>query len=167
MKIDPFPGTLTRARTHGTPYTLTDEQRAWLEKYFPICGDKDIAKAMGCAFMSVRRMAKKLGIAKDRGVMRERFRETAKGIIESERRRDRWGLPRRTNYYLPCKKYTASQIRRRYVAVHKYNYILADDCSDEGGSRYCIYFDENTSRNERFEYNSRRAGFDIKRWTEI
>ena len=66
----------------------------------------------------------------------------------------------------PIKRYTASQIRRRYTAVHKFNYILADDCSDEGGHRYCIYYDENTNRNSRFENNSRRAGFQILKWIE-
>lgn len=166
MKIDPFPGTLTKAKSLGTPYALTDEQRAWLAKWFPVVADKELAKAIGCAYMSVRRMAKKLGIAKDREVMRERFRETSKEIVESERRRDRWRLPRRTNFHLPFKKYTASQIARRRNAVHKYNYVLADDCSDEGGHRYVIYYDENTQRDERFEYNSRRAGFEIKRWQE-
>ena len=64
------------------------------------------------------------------------------------------------------KRYTASQIRRRYIASHRYNYILADDCSDEGEHRYCIYYDENTQRDERFEYNCRRAGFLILRWIE-
>ena len=64
------------------------------------------------------------------------------------------------------KKYSASQARRRYIAAHKFNYIIADDCSDEGGHRYSLYYDENTQRNERFEYNSRRAGFEIKRWNE-
>ena len=62
----------------------------------------------------------------------------------------------------PIKRYTASQIRRRYTAVHKFNYILPDDKSD----RYTLYYDENTQRDERFEYNSRRAGFQILRWIE-
>lgn len=164
--IELFPGTLTRSKGHGTPFVLTDEQERWFTRWYPISADKDLAKAMGCGYMSVRRMAKKLGIEKDRRMISERYCKIVKTIVESERRRDRWGLPRRTSLHLPFKKYSASQIARRYKAVHKYNYILADDCSDEGGHRYCIYYDENTNRNEHFEYNSRRAGFEIKRWTE-
>ncbi len=59
-------------------------------------------------------------------------------------------------------RYTASQLRRRYMAVHRYNYILPSGKSD----RYTLYYDENTTRNERFEYNCRRAGFQIIRLIE-
>lgn len=166
MKIGPFPGTLQRAKTLGTPYTLTDEQRAWLEKYFPICGDKDLAKAMGCAYMSVRRIAHKLGLAKDRDAMMLRFSAIQKSIIESERRKERWCLERKTNIYIPRKKYTSQQIRRRWQAVKKFGYILADDYSEEGGHRYVIYYNENTKRNKMFEKYSIKHGFRFEEWRE-
>ena len=166
IDIDPFPGELRKEKKLGTPYMLTDEQAEWLRRYFPVTADRIIQQMIGCSYMTVRRLAQRLGISKDRNAIHERYSQKMKEVVKSERRRDHWGLPRRTCLRLPFKKYTATEIRRRYKAVHKYNYILADDCSDEGGHRYCIYYDENTTRNERFEYNSRSAGFKIKRLIE-
>lgn len=164
--IDPFPGTLTRAKVLGTPFILTDEQKAWFERYFPVQSDKDIAKAMGCAYMSVRRMAKKMGLVKDKAAMGRRYSEIQKGVLENERRRERWGLDRRTNIYIPHKKYDHEQLRRRCVAVKRYGYILADDYTDEGGHRYMIYFDQNTRRNKMFERYSKEHGFNFEEWKE-
>lgn len=135
IDIDPFPSKLRREKKPGPPYALTDEQADWLRRYFPVIADRILCKMMGCSYLTLRRMAQRLGITKDRNAIRERYSQIMKEVIKSERRRDHWGLPRRTSLYLPYKKYTASQIKRRYVAVHKFNYILADDCSDEGGHR--------------------------------
>lgn len=65
----------------------------------------------------------------------------------------------------PLRRYTANQVRRRQKAV-KLGYILHPDKSDEGGHRYALYYDESTQRDDKFERASRRAGFEVKRWTE-
>ena len=66
----------------------------------------------------------------------------------------------------PLRRYTANQIGRRRKAV-KLGYILHPDKSDEGGHRYTLYYDESTRRGDKFERASWRAGFEVKRWTEI
>ncbi len=167
MKTEPFPGKLTKSKKRGTPYVITPEQETWLTKNFPFMADKSLATAMGCAIVSVRRFAKKLGLQqKDREVMTQRFSKIQKDILESERRRERWCIERKTAIYIPRKKYDHEQLRRRWVAVKKYGYILADDYSDEGGHRYCIYYDENTRRNKRFEKYGMKHGFTFKEWKE-
>lgn len=162
--MENFPGILTKSQTLGTPYILTDDQKAWLERYFPIQSDKDIAKAMGCAYMSVRRRAKKMGLVKDRVVMGQRYSKAQKDILESERKRVRWCLERRTKIYIPNKKYDHEQLRRRWYAVKKFGYILADDYSDDGGHRYVIYYDQTTRRNKMFEKYSKKHGFKFEEW---
>ena len=96
--------------------------------------------------------------------MRKRQGEKRKETIASERRRAKWGLPRKTN--LSCivqVPYRRSQVCRRYNA-QKYGYILASDCSEGSGSRFTIYFDDNTQRSQQFERNCIKDGFKFERW---
>ena len=165
--IDPFPGTLTRDHSiKGWAFVLTDEQQAWLRMYFPCRPDKPLSKMMGCSYMSLRRIASKLGIKKDREVLRERYSAEMKSLVARERRKDRWGLPRSTNYKLCHKPYTEKEIRRRHNAVSKWGYVLADDCSEGSGNRYVIYYDQDTKRNKKFETYSKKNGFRIEEWSE-
>lgn len=164
-EIEPFPGKLTKSKALGTPYVLNESQIHWLAEWFPVTEDRTLMKMMGCSYMSVRRLAEKHGIKKDRVAMRERFSQTMKNIIESERRRDRWGLPRNTSLMLAHKPYSSSQTAVRHRAI-KQGYVLATDCSYEGGHRYVIYYDENTKRNAKFEKTYRKHGFEIKEWRE-
>ncbi|MBO4551507.1 MAG: hypothetical protein J5733_12320, partial [Bacteroidaceae bacterium] len=56
---------------------------------------------------------------------------------------------------------TRSQICRRYSAI-KRGYILMEDCSEQGGERYNIYYDDDTERSEKFENNLKNDGFNVK-----
>lgn len=166
MDIEEFPGILERSKMQGTPYILDEAQKAWFEKYFPIMSDKDLSKAMGFSYTSVRRFAEKIGITKDRNVMRRRFSKIQKELLESERRKERWCIERKTKIYIPRVKYNNEQLRRRWNAVKKFGYILADDYSDKGGHRYVIYYDQHTTRNKRFEKYSLKYGFTFKKWSD-
>lgn len=158
MKIVPFPGKINKSKSLGTPYVLTEEQVEWLRRYYPNNATGEIGKIMGLARTSVTRIAQRLGIAKDRIVYPQRLREIQLKIIESERRRDRWGLPRRTNLYLPRKAYTKKEIRRRWTAKRRWGYIPGDSMEE----RYIIFYDEHTKRNRIFEHYCIKNGFRIE-----
>ena len=163
IDIDPFPGTLMRDTVLGTPYLLTEEQEAWLCKWYPIESNAVIAKMMGTATLTIIRMAQRRGIKKDMEAFRQRSREIQLKIVESERRRDRWGLPRRTTYHLRNKLLTPKEIKRRWKAKQR-GYIVADARSEEGWrQRYTIWYDEKTRRNKNFETYCKRAGFEIQK----
>ena len=69
MNIEPFPNKLIRSNGHGMPVLLSDEQKEWLRKYYPITSDQKLAHLMGIAYMTVRRMAAKMGLSKDKALL--------------------------------------------------------------------------------------------------
>ncbi len=162
--IDPFPGQMRRCAAWGTPYILTPEQEAWLRKWYPIEKNDVLALMMGvCHYSTIIRLAHKLGLKKDRAAYAKRMSEVQLKLVESERRRGRWGLPRRTTYHLPTRILTKAEIRRRWNAKLR-GYIIADARSEEGWwQRHTIYYDENTNRNKKFEIFCKKAGFEIKK----
>ena len=86
--------------------------------------------------------------------------------IRREVMRMKWGLPRKTRLRVAVMNpYSRNQVNRRYLAQRR-GYIIADDCSEESGNRYVIFYDENTTRSELFEKNSIKDGFRIERWCD-
>ena len=41
-----------------------------------------------------------------------------------------------------------------------------DDCSEQGGERYNIYYDNETQRSSIFEKNLLKDGFQLMQWSE-
>jgi hypothetical protein len=92
MKIDPFPGVLT-AQFVDRPFTtktgkagcqrvktwvLTDEQRAWLCKWFPEEENSRLMAASGMSHSTLHRFARELGLTKSQsGWKRIKKRQTA------------------------------------------------------------------------------------------
>lgn len=94
----------------------------------------------------------------------KRRSEERKELIRKERLRAVYGLPRKTKLtnILMC-KYTRRQLSHRYNAIQR-GYILMEDCSEQGGERYNIYYDADTKRSQRFEKNLIADGFTLKPW---
>jgi len=94
----------------------------------------------------------------------KRMSEERKELIRKERLRTVYGLPRKTKLtnILMC-KYTRRQLSHRYNAIQR-GYILMQDCSEQGGERYNIYYDADTQRSPRFEQNLIADGFTLKPW---
>lgn len=91
--------------------------------------------------------------------------EERKETIRKETRRVLYGLKRKTR--LKCVvmcPYTKRQTSHRYNALLR-GYIVMQDCSDQGGERYNIYYDDQTHRAPIFERNLLADGFQVKRWT--
>lgn len=90
MKIDPFPGVLT-AQMVDRPFTtklgkagcqrvkawvLTEEQRAWLCKWFPEEENKRLMAASGMSHSTLHRFARELGLSKsESGIKRIKKRQ--------------------------------------------------------------------------------------------
>jgi hypothetical protein len=80
MKIDPFPGPLTKqpVRHHALGYVLTDEQLAWLCKWFPEEENSRLIAASGMSHSTLHRFARELGLTKSpRGIKRIKKRQAA------------------------------------------------------------------------------------------
>ena len=212
-------------------WVLTDEQREWLIKWFPVVENQRLMKASGMTHSTLHRFAQDMGLTKSekglRGIMRrqakrakkkneesgyydsirgrppseaslegsrrmwqevrdgirenpyatlkrkhprlykkhcQRRSEERKQLIRSEYLRMKWGLPRKTRLKIVVMQpYTQSQTAHRYNAL-KRGYILAQDCSEGSGSRYTIYYDEDTKRSAIFERNCIADGFRIREW---
>jgi hypothetical protein len=92
MKLDPFPGVLT-AQFVDRPFTtklgkagcqrvkawvLTDEQRAWLCKWFPEEENSRLMKASGMSHSTLHRFAREFGLTKSpKGIKRIKKRQAA------------------------------------------------------------------------------------------
>ena len=247
MKIDPFPGVLT-AQMVDRPFTtklgkagcqrvkawvLTDEQRAWLCKWFPEEENSRLMKLSGMSHSTLHRFAREFGLTKSpKGIKRIKKRQAAhikkvcerngyydslrgkqpspqcreatarmwqeiregkrehparimkrtnprkyrkwmerksierKETIRKETRRVLYGLERKTRLkcIVMC-PYTKRQTSHRYNAL-KRGYIVMQDCSEQGGERYNIYFDQDTERSPIFENNLLKDGFKLHKWIE-
>lgn len=111
------------------------------------------------------RIMKRENPRKYRKWMENRSKER-KETIRKEMRRVLYGMERKTRLkcIVMC-KYTRRQVSHRYNAL-KRGYIIMDDCSEQGGERYNIYYDNETQRSSIFEKNLLKDGFQLKQWSE-
>ena len=91
----------------------------------------------------------------------QRKSEVRKEAIRKEQMRVMYGLERKTNLInIVMRTYTRSQTSHRYNALRR-GYFVMEDCSEQGGERYNIYYDEQTTRSEKFERNLIADGFQV------
>ena len=94
----------------------------------------------------------------------ERRSEARREQVRKEIRREIYGLPRKTKLKIVVmNKFTRSQVCHRYNAL-KRGYILMEDCSEQGGERYKIYYDDLTERAPIFERNLIKDGFNLMKY---
>ena len=214
MKIDAFPGTLTKqlvsvpfvskAGYKGTQriwsWTLTAEQEAWMRKWFPEEENRRLMEVSGMRASIKRKLEKNGYYASMRGrkpseacveavrnmwqevrdgkrvhpihAMKhenpkryqqymQRKSEVRKEAIRKEQMRVMYGLERKTNLInIVMRTYTRRQTSHRYNALRR-GYFVMSDCSEQGGERYNIYYDEQTTRSEKFERNLIADGFQV------
>jgi hypothetical protein len=96
----------------------------------------------------------------------QRRSEERKDTIRKEKRRVLYGMERKTRLrcIVMC-PYTKRQVSHRYNAM-KRGYIVMEDCTEQSGERYNIYYDNETSRAPIFEKNLVKDGFKIKEWND-
>lgn len=111
------------------------------------------------------RIMKRENPRKYRKWMENRSKER-KETIRKEMRRVLYGMERKTRLkcIVMC-KYTRRQVSHRHNAL-KRGYIIMEDCSEQGGERYNIYYDNETKRSPIFERNLLKDGFHLKQWSE-
>ena len=96
--------------------------------------------------------------------MRQKSHER-KELFRKEELRIRYGLQPKTRLRIVMCKYTRRQVAHRSSAL-KRGYIIMEDCSEQGGERYNIYYDNDTKRTQMFERNLINDGFRIRPWQE-
>ena len=224
---------MQRGRHNAMTYVLTDDQRAWLCKWFPEEENKRLMKASGMCHSTLHRFARELGLTKsEKGLRRIKKRQAAhikrlcerngyydslrgkqpseacikgsarmwqeiregkrehpahimkrknprkyrqwqqrksearKEIIRKEKLRVIYGVERQTRLKMVVMcPYTRRQVNHRYGAL-KRGYIIMEDCSEQGGERYNIYYDEQTERSPLFERNLLKDGFKVLQWID-
>lgn len=101
-----------------------------------------------------------------RKMMAERG-ERRRKQIRMERVRLMSGMPQETRLRnIVLKRYTRSQVNHRRNALTR-GYWFYEDCSERGGERYNIYYDNDTERSARFEGNLRKDGFNVLDGTTV
>lgn len=95
----------------------------------------------------------------------QKRRDNIRAAIKRERRRIMYGLERETKLRLRLNPYSKCESMRRQNAM-KRGYILYEDCSEEGGERWNVYYDAETKRSEKFEKNLEKAGFHVMPFIE-
>jgi hypothetical protein len=96
----------------------------------------------------------------------QRKSKERKETIRKERLRLKYGMERKTRLKsVVLYKYTKRQTSHRYNAV-KRGYIVMEDCTEQGGERYNIYYDNNTQRTPLFERNLKADGFRVREWNK-
>ena len=96
--------------------------------------------------------------------MRQKSHER-KELYRKEEMRIRYGLQPKTKLRIVMCRYTRRQVAHRAYAL-KRGYIIMEDCSEQGGERYNIYYDNDTKRTQTFERNLINDGFNLKQWQE-
>jgi hypothetical protein len=96
-------------------------------------------------------------------LLQKRKSETRKEVARKERLRIKYGMQRKTKMKVALYPFTRSQVCHRLNAL-KRGYFYAEDCSEGGGCRYDIYYDDNTRRTEKFEKNLVKDGFNVLRY---
>lgn len=165
IDIDPFPG---KKKKKHQKYVLTPKQKAWLRKWHPITENKVLEQMSGYTHVTLARFIRELGLKKSGdgfNAIMQRKGKRLRELRKKEKRRILYGLPQQTRMYTPLKKYNCAQHSCRSRALEK-GYILSSDCKEGSPSRWIIYYDDETPRNEVFERNCNKNGFKVEKWKE-
>lgn len=75
--MKPFPGTVARTGKYNS-YVLTEEQKEWLIRWFPVTENRRLVKASGLTESSLHRFARDLGLTKsEKGMKAIKRRQAA------------------------------------------------------------------------------------------
>lgn len=161
----PFPGELQKLASKAHPYTLNDEQKAWMAETFPVVENRKIMEVMGVSWPTLHKMAHELGLRKsEEGIkaIRQRKCDEHKRMNRHHKLLLMSGqkITRCTN--LRQQPYTRRQIDLRRSALDR-GYLLDEDISEGSRGRYAIYYDDETIRSERFEETCKRHGLRVEK----
>jgi hypothetical protein len=161
----PFPGYLQKVTSKAHPYTLNDEQKAWMVETFPVTENRKMMAVMGISWPTLHKLAHELGLRKsEEGLKAIRHRNS-----EEHRRINRHHklllmsgqkITRCTN--IRQQPYTKRQIDLRRSALDR-GYLLNEDISEGSPGRYAIYYDDETPRSARFEETCKRHGLRVEK----
>ena len=157
---------MQKVASRAHPYTLSDEQKAWLAETFPVTKNREIMKAMGVSLPTLHKIANELGIKRNEDGMkaiRQRECEEHKRINRHHKLLLMSGLKITRCTNLRQQPYTRRQIDIRRSALDR-GYLLDEDISEGSPGRYAIYYDDETPRSARFEDTCKRHGLRVEKY---
>lgn len=162
--MKPFPGKLQKA-TRAHAYVLTDEQREWFMKTYPVTENRLIISAMGISYPTLHKMKRMLGVRKSARGLKEIYRRKHEEHKHTNRHYrllllSGQKITRCTN--LRLQPYTKRQIDLRRSALVR-GYLLDADIREGSPGRYAIYYDDETTRSAKFEATCKRHGLRVER----
>ena len=66
----PFPGEMQKVTSRAHPYTLNDEQKAWMAETFPVTENRKMMAVMGISWPTLHKLAHELGLRKSEDGMK-------------------------------------------------------------------------------------------------
>lgn len=161
----PFPGEMQKVTSRAHPYTLSDEQKAWLAETFPVTENREIMKVMGLSWPTLHKIAHEMGLKKSEAGMkaiRQRKCEEHKRMNRHHKLLLMSGQKITRCKNLRQQPYTKRQRDLRRSALDR-GYLLDKDISEGSPGRYAIYYNDETPRSARFEETCKRHGLRIER----
>lgn len=156
---------MQKVTSKAHPYMLTVEQQEWMAETFPVTENRKMMAVMGVSWPTLHKLAHELGLKKDA----EWMKDIRKQNCEEHKRINRHHkllllsghkITRCTN--LRQQPYTKRQVDIRRSALDR-GYLLDEDISEGSSGRYAIYYDDETTRSEKFEETCKRHGFRVER----
>ena len=110
-----FPGEVLRyGGSNGTKIHLTDEQREWLVRWFPVTENSRLAKAIGICIDKVRFFARELGLEKSAEGLKAINRRRVKKATKTNEKNGCYDRKRGK----PVSEATKAGQRRRWQKIH-------------------------------------------------
>lgn len=145
-------------RTHKC--ICTEEHVRFLRENYATTRTKDIQKMFGVSSRVMNRLARELGLKKDRDAHYAMSAAGLRNTWNGEKRRVRIGLNQRTGLTCPVDKYSETHHGIRYRAQSR-GYVLGD-AYEFSGERYTIFFTEESRRSAIFERHCVQHGIAVK-----
>ena len=102
--MEKFPGVLKK---EGRRWALNDEQRAWMERYYPVMVNRDMCQELGICKRALERIKGRLGLRKGAEGLKKTRREAGRlcsatelNLHKAEMRRQMMGLTRKTRWHV-------------------------------------------------------------------
>lgn len=154
---------MQKVASRAHPYTLSDEQKAWLAETFPVTENREIMKVMGVSWPTLHKIAHELGLKKSEDGMkaiRQRKCEEHRRMNQHHKLLLMSGQDLTRCKNLRLQPYTKRQRDLRRTALDR-GYLLDEDIREGRPGRYAIYYDDETPRSARFEETCKRHGLTV------
>jgi len=159
-----FPGTLARGGRNHRAAVLSDEQREWFFRWFPVTENRRMAKAMGLSQSAVRQMARRMGLRKSDAGRAAIHRRSARIMARTFERRGLYAAKRNR----PSSPATKEGVRRFWEDVREGRRLSPLDTMRQNPKRYAAYIARiSADRKETIRKEKLRLVYGLGRKTRL